>query len=73
MLCHVMFIRFRTTTSNIGFLFMTLERNGVKASNLQHYCTIILIVCMSVSSLILACRLVMEIGLRCKELKVSSG
>ena len=66
MLCHVMFFRFRTTTSNIGlkqqFLFITLERNGVKASILQHYCTII--VCMSMSSLIVARRLVMEIGSR---------
>ena len=44
MLYHVMFFRFRTTTSNIGlkqhFLFITHECNGVNASNLQHNCTI---------------------------------
>ena len=63
MLCHVMCFRFRTT-SNVGLkqqcLFITLECNGVKASNLQNYCTII--VCMSMSSLIVACSLVMEVG-----------
>ena len=66
MLYHVMCFRFRTATSNIGlkqhFLFITHERNGVKASNLQHNCTII--VCMSVNSLIVAHLLVMEIGSR---------
>ena len=66
MLCHVMCFRFRTTTSNIGlkqqFLFITLERNGIKASTLQHYCTII--VCISMSSLIIERPLVMEIGSR---------
>ena len=65
MLCHVMCFRFRTTTSNIGLkqhiLFITHERNGVKASNLQHNCTII--VCMSLNSSIVACPL-MEIGSR---------
>ena len=51
MLCHVMCL---TTTSNLHvglklhFLFTCIahECNGVKASNLQHNCTII--VCMSV-------------------------
>ena len=66
MLYHVMCFRFRTTTSNIGLkqhiLFITHERNGVKASNLQHNCTII--VGMSVNSLIVAHPLVMEIGSR---------
>ena len=66
MLCHVMYLRFRTATSNIGlkqhFLFITHERNGVKASNLQNNCTII--VCMSMSSLIVTRPLVMEIGSR---------
>ena len=66
MLCHVMYFCFRTTTSNIGlkqhFLFITHERNGVKASNLQHNCNII--VCMSLNSLIDARPLVMKIGSR---------
>ena len=66
MLCHVMCFRFRTITSYIGLklqvLFITLERNGVNASNLQHNCTII--VCMSMGSLIVARPLVMEIGSR---------
>ena len=71
MLCHVMCL---TTTSNIGlklhFLFTCIahECNGVKASNLQHNCTII--ICMSMSSLIIARPLVMEIG---SKLKVGSG
>ena len=67
MLCHVMYFRFRTTTSNIElkqhFLFITHEHNGVKASNLQHNCNNI-IVCMSLNSLIVARPLVMEIGSR---------
>ena len=66
MLYHVMCFRFRTTTSNIWlkqhFLFITHERNGVSASNLQHNCTII--VCTSMSSLIVTHPLVMEIGSR---------
>ena len=66
MLCHVMAFLFRTTTSNIRlkqhFLFITLECNGVNASNLQHNCTII--VCMSMSRLIVTHPLVMEIGSR---------
>ena len=66
MLCHVMYFRFRTTTNNIGlkqhFWFITHECNGINASNLQHNCTII--VCMSMSSLIVARSLVMEIGSR---------
>ena len=66
MLHHVMCFRFRTTTSNIGlkqhFLFITHECNGVNASNLHSNCTII--VCMSMSSLIIIRPLVMEIGSR---------
>lgn len=65
MLCHVMSFRFRSTTSNIGLkqqFFTTLECNGVKASKLQHNCTII--VCMSMSILTIASPLVMEISSR---------
>ena len=66
MLYHVIGFRFRTTTSNIGlkqhFLFITHECNGVNVSSLQHNCTII--VCTSLSSLIVTRPLVMEIGSR---------
>ena len=67
LLCRVMCFRFRTTTSNIGLkqyvLFITHECKGVKASNLQHDC-IIIVCCMSMSSLIVTRPLVMEIGSR---------
>ena len=66
LLCHVMCFCFRTTTSNIGlkqhFLSITNECNEDKISNFQHNCHII--VCMSMSSLIVTRPLVMEIGSR---------